>query len=70
MKNTSKAKPKPRDRRDLRAEYKFDYSKARPNRFVGKRGSKSVVVLLDSVNAALRALLTAIPLPGNKRKRA
>jgi hypothetical protein len=81
MKNTSKAKPKARERGELRTEYKFDYSKALPNRFAGKRGSKSVVVLLDSdvatvfkdaesVNAALRALLTAIPLPVNKRKRA
>jgi hypothetical protein len=81
MKNISKAKPKQRERGELRPEYKFDYSKALPNRFAGKRGSRSVVVLLDSdvatvfkdaesVNAALRALLTAIPLPGKKRRRA
>ena len=81
MKNTSKAKSKQRERGALRPEYKFDYSKARPNRFVGRRGSKSVVVLLDSdvatvfkdaesVNAALRALLTALPPAGSKRRRA
>ena len=81
MKNTSKTKSKQRERGELRPEYKFDYSKARPNRFAGKRGSRSVVVLLDSdvasvfkdaesVNTALRALLTAIPLPANKRRRA
>ena len=48
MKNISKAKPKQRDRGEIRPEYKFDYSKALPNRFAGKRGSRSVVVLLDS----------------------
>jgi len=81
MKNTSKAKSKQRERGELQPEYKFDYSKALPNRFAGKRGSRSVVVLLDSdvatvfkdaesVNKALRALLTAVPLTANKRGRA
>jgi hypothetical protein len=81
MKNTSKVKAKPQGRGELRPEYKFDYSKAFPNRFAGKRGSRSVVVLLDSdvasvfkdaesVNAALRALLTAIPSSADKRRRA
>ena len=56
----------------LRPEYKFDYAKARPNRFAGQGSSKSVVVLLDpdvaevfrsaySVNSALRAILAAVP---------
>jgi len=56
----------------LRSEYKFDYPKARPNRFAGRGSSKSVVVLLDpdvakvfksadSVNSALRAILEAVP---------
>jgi hypothetical protein len=31
----------------LRPEYRFDYTKARPNRFAGRGVSKSVVVLLD-----------------------
>jgi hypothetical protein len=81
MKNTSKAKSKPPARGDLRSEYQFDYSKALPNRFASKRGSRSVVVLLDSdvatvfkdaesVNTALRALLTAVPLAAKKRRRA
>jgi len=47
MKNTPKAKSKRRDRADLRPEYKLDYSKALPNRFAGKRGPTSVVVLLN-----------------------
>ena len=81
MKNTSKAKAKQQERGELRPEYKFDYSKALPNRFAGKRGTRSVVVLLDSdvatvfkdaesVNPALRALLTAVPPAANKRRRA
>jgi hypothetical protein len=81
MKNTSKAKSKRREPAELRPEYKFDYSKALPNRFAGKRGSRSVVVLLDSdvatvfkdaesVNKALRALLAAVPAAANKRTRA
>ena len=56
----------------LRPEYRFDYAKARPHRFAGRGASKSVVVLLDpdvakifksaeSVNSALRAILTAAP---------
>jgi hypothetical protein len=56
----------------MRSEYKFDYAKARSNRFAGRRGPKPVVVLLDSdvatvskdgesVNAALRAILSAVP---------
>ncbi len=58
-----------------RPEYRFDYTKARPNRFAG-RISKSALVLLDpdvakvfksgeSVNSVLRAILAAVPL---KRK--
>jgi hypothetical protein len=81
MKNTSKAKSKQSERGELRSEYKFDYAKALPNRFAGKRGARSVVVLLDSdvatvfkdaesVNTALRALLTAVPSAANKRRRA
>lgn len=57
---------------DMRSEYRFDYRKARPNRFAGRPGKNRVVVVLDpdiskvfftpqSVNTALRALITAMP---------
>jgi hypothetical protein len=57
----------------LRPEYRFDYTKARPNRFAGRGVSQSVVVLLDpdvakvfksaeSVNSVLCAILAAVPL--------
>jgi len=65
----------------LRPEYRFDYTKARPNRFAGRIDSQQLVVLLDadvsevfstpeSVNTALRALITAMPKPTKVRKRA
>jgi hypothetical protein len=77
MKNITK--PKKQERGELRPEYRFDYAKANPNRFAGKRRSRSVVVLLDSdvsavfkdaesVNAALRALLTVIPMARKGRR--
>lgn len=75
MKNTSRprAKPtKPRRSNGLQPEYRFDYDKAKPNRFADRVRTGSVAVLLDpdvaqvfqdaeSVNAVLRALLTTMP---------
>lgn len=57
---------------DLRREYRFDYANARPNRFASRARKDTVVVLLApdvarvfkdgaSVNAALRALISALP---------
>jgi hypothetical protein len=77
MKTTSRNETASRKASEtLRPEYRFDYTKARPNRFAGRGVSKSVVVLLDpdvakvfksaeSVNSVLRAILAAVPL---KRK--
>ncbi len=59
----------PSDKDELKPEYEFDYSKAKPNRFAT---SERTVVVLDeelskvfktpeSVNKALRALLEAVP---------
>jgi hypothetical protein len=53
-------------------EYRFDYRKARPNRFAKqfKRGSRAVVLdpdvaavfsTPDSVNTVLRALINSMP---------
>ena len=66
---------------DMRREYRFDYTQARPNRFAGRIDRKQLVVLIDadvsevfstpeSVNSALRALITAMPKPSKNRKRA
>ena len=56
---------------DLRPEYKFDYTNAKSNRFAGRMTDRTVVVLdpdvaevfttPDSVNEALRALISAMP---------
>jgi hypothetical protein len=73
MKKTSAVKPRGlRASKDMRSEYRFDYAKARPNRFARRVGAKSVVVLLEpdvarvfktgeSVNDALRAIMKAVP---------
>lgn len=57
---------------DLRPEYDFDYSKAKPNRFAAKLKKGGRLVVLDpevakafegsaEVNAVLKALLKTMP---------
>ncbi len=57
---------------DLQAEYRFDYRKARPNRFAGRVQEERLVITLDpdvsqvfttaeSVNSVLRALIGSMP---------
>jgi len=59
-------------------EYNIDYRKARPNRFAARFSKDSLAVVLDpdiarffttpeSVNAALRALITAMPTDAPRR---
>ncbi len=58
----------------MRREYRFDYRKARPNRFAALMKGKTVAVVLDpdvasvfrsseSVNALLRSVISALPQP-------
>lgn len=66
---------------EMRPHYDFDYSKAKPNRFASRfpRGRVVAVVLdsdvaevfdsSESVNRALRAILSAVP-PRPTRKKA
>ena len=72
MKKTSTSKSRGQPPADIEPEYDFDYTKAKPNRFAGRIAKDRLVVLLDpevskvftdskSVNAALRALITALP---------
>ena len=69
MRNSKTAKA---DEQEMRSDYKFDYSKSRPNRFAGRALSNRLVVMLDpdvskvfktpeSVNHALRAVISAMP---------
>jgi hypothetical protein len=64
--------PKPGRSNGLQPEYRFDYTKAKPNRFANRVGTGSLAVLLDpdvarvfqnaeSVNTVLQALLTTMP---------
>lgn len=66
---------------EMRAEYRFDYKEARPNRFAGRIDRQGLVVVIDkdvsevfstaeSVNTALRALISAMPKASKIRKTA
>jgi hypothetical protein len=57
---------------DLLSEYRFDYQKAKPNRFAAQSKQKMTVVVLDdevaqvfttpeSVNKALKTLIDIVP---------
>jgi hypothetical protein len=72
MKNTSPSKFKAKRNNGLQPEYRFDYTKAKPNRFAEGALPGSVAVLLEpdvarvfksaeSVNAVLRALVATMP---------
>ena len=74
MKKVPPRKPKRRASDELRDEYRFDYSKAKPNRFAARGDRTQIVVALDAdlsavfttpeaVNKALRALIAAMPPP-------
>ncbi|MDP3013043.1 MAG: hypothetical protein Q8M92_02290 [Candidatus Subteraquimicrobiales bacterium] len=71
MKTTSKSE-KSQDNDEMLPEYRFDYRKARPNRFAPKIPEGSRIVILEpdiaevfttpgSVNTILRALITTMP---------
>ena len=71
-KRTSSAKRDNAELDDMLPEYKFDYSKAKPNRFAERVYKNRRVVILDadiskvftsteSVNAVLRALIATMP---------
>lgn len=70
MKKTSRSQQSATD--DLRPEYDFDYSKARPNPYAALLRGRTIAVILapdvaaafptsDSVNSALRAVLKETP---------
>lgn len=72
MKRTEASKPTGKESHDMLPEYKFNYSKARPNRFAARIQEEDVTVTLDpdvskvfrtseSVNSVLRALIDTMP---------
>ena len=70
MKKTSTTKT--RKVQEMAPEYRFDYKKAKPNRFAARMKDEPLVVIIEpdiakvftsaeQVNKALRALISAIP---------
>lgn len=81
MKKTPQTKLKAKRTNGLRTEYRFDYTRAKPNRFADRAKPGSVAILLDpdvarvfksgeSVNAVLRALVATMPSGRTSAKRA
>ncbi len=73
---------RPRKTHDgMRAEYRFDYPKARPNRFADRMKNSVVAVILDpdvaavfgsskAVNVFLRSVIATLPIRMHKRAKA
>ena len=72
MRTARPAKQKAKKTNGLRAEYRFDYAKAKPNRFAERAQPGAVAILLDpdvaqvfksaeSVNTVLRAIVATMP---------
>lgn len=70
MKKTSETKT--RKVKEMASEYRFDYKKAKPNRFARKMKTEPLIVMIEpdiarifktpeQVNKALRALISAMP---------
>ena len=79
MKKPTERKRQEKATGGMRAEYRFDYTKAKPNRFAGRIKNGAVAVILDpdvaavfdssdKVNALLRSVIAT--LPGQRLKRA
>ena len=79
MKKSTERKRQEKATGEMRAEYRFDYAKAKPNRFAGRIKNGAVAVILDpdvaavfdssdKVNALLRSVIAT--LPGQRLKRA
>lgn len=72
MRKTSTSKKRPSLRDPLRKEYRFDYSRAKPNRFAQQMSTGVVAIVLEpdvaavfksseAVNALLRSVIAALP---------
>ena len=72
MKKTLVRKKKPIKEESKHTEYRFDYSRSKPNRFAAKMSSDTVAVVLEpdvaevfrsseDVNAVLRSIISAMP---------
>jgi hypothetical protein len=71
---------KVRGKEDLLREYRFGYSKAKPNRFAAEMPVETIAPVLEpdiaavfksakTVNAALRSVISGVSKPAGKRTR-
>jgi hypothetical protein len=82
MKKTLGSKKRSAKAEAMRPEYRFDYSKSKPNRFAAKMSEGTVAIVLEPdvaavfkssevVNALLRSIISAMPSskrsPGSSR---
>jgi hypothetical protein len=81
MKRHGTGKRLRKTKEEMRGEYRFDYAKAKPNRFAGRIKNGAVAVILDpdvaavfrsseKVNALLRSVIAMLPGRGPKRAKA
>lgn len=80
MKKTLAHKKRKNNRDELSSEYRFDYSKAKPNRFAARMSGSTIAVVLEPdvaavfksskvVNALLRSVISAKEQSKSKRTR-
>ena len=66
---------------EMRPEYRFDYGRAKPNRFAGRVPKNAIAVVLapdvtevfnssDSVNSLLRSVVKAMPAHSKRSRKA
>jgi hypothetical protein len=78
MKKTPGRKKRQNHREELSSEYRFDYGKAKPNRFAARMSGSTIAVVLEpdvaavfnsskTVNALLRSMISAVSRPKNKK---
>ena len=67
MKKTSVRKMGKIKRADMKAQYRFDYSKAKPNRFAAKMSGCTVAVVLDPDAASVFKSSAAVARSGKIR---
>lgn len=80
MKKTLSRRKRQNSREELSSEYRFDYSKAKPNRFAARMSGSTIAVVLEpdvaavfksskAVNALLRSVISAKQQAKSKRTR-
>lgn len=80
MKKTPVRKKRQHGREEQSAEYRFDYSKAKRNRFAARMAGGTIAVVLEpdvaavfksskTVNALLRSVISAVPQSARKKAR-